>query len=51
MINNIFILAWEYFKIGAVAIGGGYTVIPFLYYLVDKYKWFDISEITQMLPY
>ncbi len=47
--NNILILAIEYMKIGAVAIGGGYTVIPFLYYLVDKYKWFDIAEITQMI--
>ena len=47
--NEIFLLAFEYMKIGAVAIGGGYTVIPFLYYLVDKYKWFDVSEITQMI--
>ncbi len=47
--NSIFILAFEYMKIGAVAIGGGYTVIPFLYYLVDKYKWFNVSEITQMI--
>lgn len=47
--NSIFVLAQEYLKIGCVAIGGGYTVVPFLYYLVDKYKWFDVSEITQML--
>lgn len=47
--NSVFLLAFEYFKIGAVAIGGGYTVIPFLYYLVDKYKWFNVSEITQMI--
>lgn len=47
--NNILILAIEYMKIGAVAIGGGYTVIPFLYYLVDKNKWFNVSEITQMI--
>lgn len=47
--NSIFILAFEYFKIGAVAIGGGYTVIPFLYYLVNKYGWFDVSEITRMI--
>lgn len=47
--HNIFVLAFEYFKIGTVAIGGGYTVIPFLYYLVEKYKWFNVSEITQMI--
>lgn len=47
--NNVLILAFEYMKIGSVAIGGGYTVIPFLYYLVEKYKWFNVSEITQMI--
>lgn len=47
--NSILLLAFEYFKIGCVAIGGGYTVIPFLYYLVDKYKWFNVAEITQMI--
>ena len=47
--NNVFLLIFEYFKIGCVAIGGGYTTIPFLYYLVEKYGWFDVSEITQMI--
>lgn len=47
--NSILVLAFEYFKIGAVAIGGGYTVIPFLYYLVEKYNWFNVEEITQMI--
>lgn len=47
--NNVFLLIFEYFKIGCVAIGGGYTTIPFLYYLVEKYEWFDVSEITQMI--
>lgn len=47
--NSILLLAFEYMKIGAVAIGGGYTVIPFLYYLVEKYGWFNVSEITQMI--
>lgn len=47
--NDILILAFEYMKIGAVAIGGGYTVIPFLYYLVEKYHWFEVAQITQMI--
>ena len=47
--HNILLLAFEYMKIGAVAIGGGYTVIPFLYYLVEKYNWFNVAEITQMI--
>ncbi len=47
--HNVLLLAFEYMKIGAVAIGGGYTVIPFLYYLVEKYHWFNVAEITQMI--
>lgn len=47
--NSILLLIFEYFKIGCVAIGGGYTTIPFLYYLVEKYGWFDVAEITQMI--
>lgn len=49
MLSNVLILAIEYFKIGCVAIGGGYTVIPFLYYLVEKYQWFNVSEIAEMI--
>lgn len=49
MLNSVLVLAFEYFKIGCVAIGGGYTVIPFLYWLVEKYQWFNVAEITQMI--
>lgn len=47
--HSIFLLAIEYFKIGCVSIGGGLTVIPFLYYFVEKYHWYTASDITQML--
>ena len=47
--NSVLLLVFEYFKIGCFAVGGGYTTIPFLYYLTEKYNWFDISEITQMI--
>lgn len=47
--NSVFILALEYFKIGCIAIGGGYTVVPFLYYFVEKYHWYTVNDITQMI--
>ena len=39
----------EFFKIGCVAVGGGYTVIPFLYYLIPVYHWYDADTITEMI--
>lgn len=47
--NSVLILALEYFKIGCVAIGGGYTVVPFLYYFVEKHHWYTVNDITQMI--
>ena len=47
--SNILLLAIEYFKIGCIAIGGGYTVIPFLYYFVEKYHWYTANDITQVI--
>lgn len=47
--SNILLLAIEYFKIGCIAIGGGYTVVPFLYYFVEKYNWYTANDITQMI--
>jgi chromate transporter len=46
--NSIILLAFEYFKIGCVAIGG-YTVVPFLFYISEKYNWFTISDISQII--
>jgi len=48
-VNSILVLAIEYFKIGCIAIGGGYTVVPFLYYFVEKYHWYTANDITQMI--
>lgn len=39
----------EFFKIGCVAVGGGYTVIPFLYYLIPVYHWYEAETITEMI--
>ncbi len=43
------ILAYEFFKIGLFSIGGGMAPLPFLMDLTDKYDWFTISELTNMV--
>lgn len=44
-----FYLFKEFFKIGILSFGGGYATLPFLYHISDKYHWYSINELTQML--
>ena len=44
-----FLLFIEFFKIGLLAIGGGYTTLPFLYRLSEQYHWFSADELTDMI--
>ena len=39
----------EFFKIGLFAIGGGLATIPFLFQLTEKFDWFDVAELTNMI--
>lgn len=39
----------EFFKIGLLSFGGGYATLPFLYHIAEKYHWYSINELTQML--
>ncbi|MBR1904288.1 MAG: chromate transporter [Alphaproteobacteria bacterium] len=43
------ILAWEFFKIGLFAVGGGLVTVPFLFNLIDAYHWFTAQELTDMI--
>ncbi len=49
MYKLYFLLFYEFTKIGVFAIGGGYAALPFLYYLQEKYNWFGIDELTNMI--
>lgn len=49
MLKLYFLLYYEFFKIGMFAIGGGYAALPFLYFLQNKYNWFSIDELTNMI--
>lgn len=45
----LIILLLEFFKIGMLAIGGGYAILPFLYQLSSIYHWFAPKDLAQML--
>jgi len=40
---------WEFFKIGLFAVGGGPATLPYLVELSDKYGWFTMEELTNMI--
>ena len=44
-----FLLFYEFFKAGLFAIGGGLATLPFLYEMADKYTWFDVSILSDMI--
>lgn len=41
-------LAYEFFKTGLFAIGGGLVTIPFLAKMGEQYGWFTSQELTNM---
>lgn len=49
MIHEALILAWEFFKIGLFAIGGGPATLPFLMDLAETHDWYTISDLTNMV--
>lgn len=49
MLKLYFLLFYEFFKIGIFAVGGGYAALPFLYYIQEKYNWFSLDELTNMI--
>lgn len=47
--NVLFIILFEFFKVGLFAIGGGLATLPFLYHISVVYHWFDAKDLAQML--
>nr|MBQ8252826.1 chromate transporter [Lachnospiraceae bacterium] len=39
----------EFFKIGLFAVGGGPATLPFLMDLTEKYDWFSMEQLTNMV--
>lgn len=46
---SFLILFFEFFKIGLFSVGGGLATLPFLYELAEKYTWFNVSDISNMV--
>ncbi len=42
-------LFFEFFKIGLFAVGGGPATIPYLKDLAEKYDWFTMEDLTNMI--
>ena len=42
-------LCFEFFKTGLFSIGGGLATIPFLKNMGEKYNWFSVSDLTNMI--
>ncbi len=42
-------LCWEFFKTGLFSVGGGLATIPFLSAMGEKYNWFTVSDLTNMI--
>ncbi len=42
-------LFWEFFKIGLFAVGGGPATLPFLMDLTQKYDWYSMADLTNMV--
>jgi len=47
--NACILLIWEFFKTGLFAIGGGPATIPFLMDMAEKYPWFSMQELSDMI--
>lgn len=46
----LFSLAWVYFRIGLIFVGGGYVLIPLLnHIMVDQYHWLTLREFLDGL--
>jgi len=42
-------LFWEFFKIGLFAVGGGPATLPYLMELTERFDWYTMEELTNMI--
>ncbi len=47
--NSLFLLFFEFFKIGLFTFGGGYASMPFLYHISENYEWYTPSQLAQFI--
>lgn len=49
MTGTVWELFWEFFKIGAFAVGGGPATLPFLMDLAERKPWYTMEQLTDMI--
>lgn len=49
MVETLFLLAFEFFKTGLFAVGGGLATIPFLSEMAERYGWFSLDTLSMMI--
>ena len=42
-------LYWEFFKIGLFAVGGGPATLPYLMELTERFDWYTMQDLTNMV--
>lgn len=48
--TSLFTIAWIYFRIGLMFVGGGYVLIPLLnHIMVEQYKWLTLRQFLDGL--
>ncbi len=47
--KELVLLFFEFFKIGLFAVGGGPATLPFLMDLTEKYDWYTMEQLTDMV--
>lgn len=47
--KTMLLMAYEFFKTGLFAMGGGLATLPFLYNISAKYGWYTTQDISDMI--
>ena len=47
--SNLVLLFLEFMKIGLIAVGGGPATLPYLMELTEKYDWYTMTDLTNMI--
>lgn len=47
--NTMLLMFLEFMKIGLVAVGGGPATLPYLMELTEKYDWYTMTDLTNII--
>ncbi len=47
--SDMILLFLEFMKIGLIAVGGGPATLPYLMELTERYDWYTMSDLTNMI--